>query len=123
MEDTRADELPLKSFIVDIDGNMSVGNILFLERSCYVWIGDQNESSMSSLVVAMNTKYENMPLSTTVFDESGNDSNSIGCSLAQRISKRFNIQCFVSYNLSNARGLSQIESELVKAISENNLEN
>ena len=62
-----------------------------------MWIGSgELPPDFSNLTVAMPTKFDNLPLSTTILSEGGGDNDDYSSVLSQRISKAFHIQCFVS---------------------------
>jgi hypothetical protein len=97
----------------------AIGNIIFMDQSCYIWVScpDSVPSSMETLVVAMPTKYEPMPITTSLF-QSSEDSNSNG--IAQRVSKKFNIQALVCCNLpdTHIELLLVIEAKIINILQE-----
>ena len=74
---------------------------------------------MSSMIVSMPTKYDSMPLSSTLISGEGG-SDDFGGSMAQRIAKRFNIQCFVSCNIPPEllEDASEIQPTIFQRLSE-----
>lgn len=68
--------------------------ILKMTDSLYVWIGTSPE--MGALAVAMSTKYDPVP---SVVNLMGNKADLSSTTLAQRLAKKTNKQCFVSYNI------------------------
>lgn len=68
--------------------------ILKMTDSLYVWIGISPE--MDALAVAMCTKYDPVP---SVVNLIGSKADLSSTTLAQRLAKKTNKQCFVSYNI------------------------
>lgn len=68
--------------------------ILKMTDSLYVWIGTSSE--MNALAVAMCTKYDSVP---SVVNLIGSKADLSSTTLAQRLAKKTNKQCFVSYNI------------------------
>mmetsp|Transcript_28578 Transcript_28578/g.48294 ORF Transcript_28578/g.48294 Transcript_28578/m.48294 type:complete len:117 (-) Transcript_28578:9-359(-) len=88
--------IEIKQFALDASGVVN-GHIFIMNKSCLVWIGSgEIPSDFSNMVVAMPTKFDNLPLSTTLLSEGGGENDDYSSVLSQRISKAFNIQCFVS---------------------------
>ena len=73
-----------------------VGNIIFLDKSCIVWIGTAEISpTLENLIMSMPTRFETYPLSSMLIgNDVENDANATG--ISQRLSRKFNIQTFVS---------------------------
>lgn len=107
----------IKNFTCSDNSLNAIGNIIFMDRSCYIWVScpDSCPSSMETLVVAMPTKFEPMPITTSLF-QSSEDSNSNG--IAQRVSKKFNIQAFVCCNLpdTHIELLLVIEAKIIQIL-------
>jgi hypothetical protein len=89
--------LEMETLVVRVRETPLTCQILQLSNSCFVWVGDAKAACMSSLIVSMPTKYDSMPLSSPLLAGEGG-ADDFGTSMAQRIAKRFNIQCFVSFN-------------------------
>jgi hypothetical protein len=88
--------IEIKQFSLDPTGSVK-GHIFILNKSCFVWIGSgEVPPDFSNLVVAMPTKFDSLPLSTTLLSEGAGEDEDYSSMLSQRISKAFNIQCFVS---------------------------
>lgn len=88
--------IEIKQFSLDAAGTVK-GHIFIMSKSCFVWIGSGDvPPEFSNLTVAMPTKYDNLPLSTTLLSEGGGENDDYSSVLSQRISKTFGIQCFVS---------------------------
>jgi hypothetical protein len=90
--------MEIETFEVRVQETPLTCQILPLSNSCYLWVGDAKAACMGSLIVSMPTKYDSMPLSSPLITGEGGVDD-FGTSLAQRIAKRFNIQCFVSCNV------------------------
>ncbi|XP_030626522.1 proteasome assembly chaperone 4 [Chanos chanos] len=69
-------------------------HVMKLNGGFFLWVG--TSPVLSNLAVAMDSKFDSMPLSTLVL---GDPSDTTPNSLAQRLTKRTKKQVFVSYNL------------------------
>ncbi|EKX32361.1 hypothetical protein GUITHDRAFT_82378 [Guillardia theta CCMP2712] len=81
--------------------------LLLMKDSIYVWIG-ASSPSMKNLDMAMPSSLDPLPLSVTLM---GEGSESIGSSLARRLSMRLKAQVFVSYNLPSSMPALQGQAE------------
>ena len=94
-----------------------IGNIIFLDKSCIVWIGKaESAPTLENLVMSMPTRFEAYPLSSMLLgNDVENDANATG--ISQRLSKKFNIQAFVSSSVAlNHDGMKTIESLLIELL-------
>lgn len=109
----------LERFQIDVNDKIFDCHLINFNNSCYIWIGDSNIPSMSSLIVSMPTKFDSMPLSSILISNDG-ESDDINSSIGQRISKKFNRQCFISCNipLEDQNYIPQIERILFTRLSE-----
>ena len=99
--------MKFENFVVDCSDKMARGNVIVMDRSCYIWLGDAQEApSMSSLVAALETKFG--VLSSDLLATGDGEKAS---SLAQKLSRKFNIQTFVSYNLGDNYDDDRLEVE------------
>ncbi|KAK3735202.1 hypothetical protein QZH41_017953 [Actinostola sp. cb2023] len=91
--------------------------VLRLEGSLFFWIGNANVR-MSSLCVAMNTKYDHDGAAVTALL---GDPINISCgSLAQRLAKKTNTQCYVSYNgTMDEASLGFVENTITQEMKDN----
>jgi len=104
-----------ESFLLRLDDKTVAVSILFLNRSCFIWIGSSDSApAIGSLITSLPTKFDAMPLSTTLLDE-GNDL-AMANGVAVRLSKKFNIQTFVSCNLPSSFDDSQLFPALEKKL-------
>ena len=79
---------------------LCVGHIMYLEKSCWVWLSTADtEPSLTSIAVSMPSTYEIGGVISSQILDSAEGESSFGDSMAQRIAKRFKIQCFVSSNI------------------------
>jgi hypothetical protein len=111
--------IDIKNVTITANGHNILTTIYYFDQSCYIWLGtNSSEHIMGSLVVSMPTKYDIMPLSTTLMEDQSIDVDNIGVSLSQRISKVLNIQCFVSYNIPSEFSIAahQIEREIINIL-------
>ena len=89
----------IENFLETIENVEVALMMMFMDKSCYIWLSLVGQPIvMDSLLMSMQTKYELMPLCTTLLRSSTND-ETIGLGIAQRLAKRYNIQCFISCNL------------------------
>ena len=94
-----------------------IGNIIFLDKSCIVWIGDSESApTMENLIMSMPTRFETYPLSSMLLgNDVENDANATG--ISQRLSKKFSIQTFVSCSVPlNHDGMKKIENLLIELL-------
>ena len=108
--------MKIENFQVDCNGKFVRGNLLIMEKSCFVWLGSLDEEpSLSCLVSAMETKFG--ILSNDVL---GLGDGERAQSLAQKLSRKFKIQTFVSYTLPDSFDDERltIESRLVEVLKE-----
>ena len=109
----------VERFSIDLEEKIFECHTFNFNNCCYIWIGDLNLATMSSLVVAMPTKFDTIPLSSILLSQDS-DSNDINSSIAQRISKKFNRQCFISCNipLEDQHLIQQVERVLFHHLNE-----
>lgn len=93
------DGIPTEEFSIELHGGKTaIGHVMILDRSCYIWLGSHGaEPSMSALATAIPTRFEAIPLSSTLMS---NDEDDIGREMAQKLAQRFKIQVFVSCNFA-----------------------
>lgn len=109
--------MQVRDFHIDCDDKEILGNLILMDRSCIIWLGEKGTSpELNSLVASMQTTYDSMPLSTVLLDSEQNEAAS---GMSQRISKRCKIQVFLSYNLPShfESETGFIEREVIKVIS------
>ncbi len=113
--------LSTESFSLAIEDGENVynviGNIIFLDKSCIVWIGDSESApTMENLIMSMPTRFETYPLSSMLLgNDVENDANATG--ISQRLSKKFSIQTFVSCSVPlNHDGMKKIENLLIELL-------
>lgn len=97
----------------DGDDKVILCSIIYMDKSAYIWLGvDSTPPDMNTLITAIETNYG--VLNTQLLSV-GNDK---GGSLANRLSRRFHIQAFISDTLPELEGEEQIliEKELVKEL-------
>ncbi|XP_070536137.1 proteasome assembly chaperone 4-like [Ptychodera flava] len=86
---------------------------LKLTDSVFLWIGT-GTANLSSLAVAMTTKFDNIPASASLLGET---SDTPSMSLAQKLAKKTGKQIFVSYNLqTDPMLLPLVEKRLIEEI-------
>ena len=79
-----------------MDDMKVIGSAMIMNQSCYIWLGSKDEECMmGSLATAMPTRFDGMPISSTLI----HSENDLSCNMAQRLAFRFKIQVYVSWNL------------------------
>lgn len=106
--------MKIENFVVDCNTKLARGNVLVMDKSCYLWIGSMDEQpTMECLVSAMETKFGVLSSDVLGFGDSEKSQ-----SLAQKLSRKFKIQTFVSYALPEAFDDERlaIESKIVDVL-------
>jgi hypothetical protein len=108
--------MKLENFSFCVENETLIGHCIVMENSFYLWVGSSSQPcNFGVLETAMLTRYDNMPLSTTIFHESeGYEGNS---ALARRISKKFGMQVFASVNVDLGEANAQMEIGIFNALS------
>jgi hypothetical protein len=103
-------------FAVTLDSFYVNGNVMLMQGSCFIWLG-MGEARLAHLNVAMPTKYDPIPITTTLINEL--DGDSCGMGLVQRLSKKFGMQIFSSVNVETDNEFlwQLIEKRLVDILS------
>lgn len=83
--------------------------ILKMTDSFFMWIGS-SPAEMSSLAIAMCTKYDSVP---SVANLLGSKADLNSSTLAQRLAKKTNKQCFVSYNIPTENMLLELVEQRI----------
>ena len=92
--------------------NMVHFHVMKMKDSLFVWMGKKAE--LSSLSVAMCTKYSSTPAVSNLLGEVSDITSN---TLAQRLAKKLKKQCFISYNLPPENTLLTLaERRLVEEI-------
>ncbi|XP_012274958.1 proteasome assembly chaperone 4 isoform X2 [Orussus abietinus] len=71
--------------------------IIKMEDSFYLWVGDFNERAMNDLSLAIMTKYEVQPVSTRLM---GSVADATSTNMAQRLAKKYGKPVYVSFNVT-----------------------
>mmetsp|Transcript_17454 Transcript_17454/g.17548 ORF Transcript_17454/g.17548 Transcript_17454/m.17548 type:complete len:143 (+) Transcript_17454:122-550(+) len=114
MNEPPKNSIRIEKFTDIIEKVEVIGMALIMDRSCYVWLSlASSPKVIGSLVTSISTKYEAMPLCTTILEGQSHD-DAYANGLARRLSKRYNIQCFISSNIPESfeEGLMQIEQRV-----------
>lgn len=100
----------LHSFSVQIENDTIFFQVIKMKDSLYIWIGDRNKPLLINMALAMNTKYDKTPLTTTVMgDHMEIHSRNIACRLARKLQK----VVYVSFNVAETLfNVSVIEKRL-----------
>lgn len=83
-------------FSVNIGDKKVLYQVLQLKDSLFIFINEKNNLSFDDLSLAMNCKYESLPVSTQLF---GNFTNDISKSIAARACRKLNKCVYVSCNI------------------------
>jgi hypothetical protein len=86
--------------------------IMKMEKSLYLWIGDCNEKTMTDLALALAMENENKTsiLATKIM---GSIIDEVSTNIASRLSKRLGQPVYVSFNINvNNRDLPNIERRI-----------
>lgn len=107
-----------REFSFEVRDNVKIaGTMIIMDKSCYVWLGCQNEPCMmSSLATAIPTRFSGTPLSTTLLND-GTDNSS---DMAQRLAQKFGIQVYLSCNLPPSYDMHflQIDKAIINLLQE-----
>ena len=98
---------------IECSSVVALCNLIVMDQCAYIWLSLEGaEPCLSNMVSAIETNYG--VLSTSLIDV-GNDK---GCSLAQRLSKRFQIQSFVADTLPemDQEDIRTIEMKVVEEL-------
>lgn len=91
-----------------------IGTAIIMNKCVWLWIGSSGDLSFGSLNVTMPSRFDEIPLATTLIQSNDENSDNI-IRMSQRLSKRFNMQVFVSCNASGEK-ISEIEPKLVETL-------
>lgn len=106
-------------FSSEIAGQTIVYRVLKMRESLLIYIGKKEEESLDSLALAfINQQNADFTGSTTII---GGTENDISKSLAEKLSKRLQKPCFISFNVSTDffTNRSQIEQRLLEEVTVN----
>ena len=105
------------------EGNRTVvAQLTLLDQCCHIWLGSpETGSTMNNLVLSIQTKYDEMPLSRVILqgaeqedvgkEISGDDwATAISC----RMAKRLKMQVMVSSNLPATADFEELLSSIEK---------
>jgi hypothetical protein len=92
----------IEEFEIECDEGILIGSITIFDKSCWIWVSELNNKSFGSLDVSMPSRFETMPLHTSLIqtDDQSFDSNS---DISQRLSKRFDIQIFMTGHVTELK--------------------
>lgn len=95
------DRLPdIKRFELDDDDKVIIGEIINLHKSLFIWIGDNRPPSLGALIVGMQTRFDDLPLTTTLITGDTMETELISNIIAKRLCKKLDMQVFVSSPLT-----------------------
>ena len=93
-----------------------IGSSIIMNKCVWLWIGNSGDLSFGSLNATMPSRFDEIPLATTLIQSNDENSDNI-VRMSQRLSKRFNMQFFVSCNASGEK-ISEIEPKLVEILND-----
>ncbi|XP_046362358.1 proteasome assembly chaperone 4-like [Haliotis rufescens] len=88
-------QVTVHTFTASVTDTTVFYQVIKMSDSFHLWVGAK--PSLENMALAMNTRFESLPLATHLF---GDSSNPIAASLAQRLAKKTGKQVFVSCNLA-----------------------
>ena len=87
-----------------------------MKDSCQLWLGSPESGSVSlgNMTVAMNSRFEDAPISTTLVNSGEEIQDSFSDSIGQRLANKLNAQVFVHCSLPQSYQslISSLEVEL-----------
>ena len=110
--DTAECRLSTHNFNSVIFGTPVHFSVLKMQDSFMLWVGSK-PAELTNLAMAMATKFDAVPMVTSIMGDASNPSSS---SLSQKLSRRSKKQVFVSYNLPTGDGLMmpEVEKKLIE---------
>jgi hypothetical protein len=104
---------------VESEGSIVNIQIVRMKDSCWVCLKDGvGPVKLGSITCAMPTRFDSVPLSSQLLDGTESDDTFV-TGMSQRISKKFNIQCFVSSDMTTVHGIDLfklIESKIISSL-------
>nr|CAD7259197.1 unnamed protein product [Timema shepardi]CAD7570689.1 unnamed protein product [Timema californicum] len=88
--------IKIHSFSTEVGETRVQFQVLKMNNSIFLWIGSRTDPTFDDLSVAMNTKYDNLPVSSRLF---GNTSDLTSSNLSMRLVKRLGKPVYVSLNV------------------------
>ena len=99
--DKDSNNMTTKRFELNYDDKLYIGEIIMMYKSLFIWIGDKSQCpNLGSMIIGMETRFDNIPLTTTLIAGDTIDTELISNTIAKRLSKKYHIQAFVSSSLS-----------------------
>jgi hypothetical protein len=90
----------IKQFVLDYDDIKIIGEIINMNKSVFININkDGCPPNFGTLVVGMETRFEPIPLTTTLITGDTIETELMINTISKRISKKFHIQTFVSSSI------------------------
>jgi len=110
--------------VENIMGESVALRIVALSGSAYIWCAPARAgapaaaAAMGPLVCAMNTRFDSMPIVTTLIQSQSSGDDDSGVSMAQRLSKKTGLVCFVSCNIDHSIELllPNVEKRIVQLL-------
>lgn len=101
----------VKEFSASILGQSVQFQVIRMQQSFFLWAGTR--PGFKSLAVAMQTRLDDRPISTHLL---GSATNVASSSLAKKLAKATNCQCFVSTDITNPSVYLATEQHLLKML-------
>jgi len=108
-----------KKFELNYDDNIYIGEIIKMYKSLFIWIGKSDmRPNLGSIIIGMETRFDNIPLTTTLLPGDTLETELISNTIAKRLSKKFHIQAFVSspLNISDPICIEKIIEKIIENI-------
>lgn len=99
----------MECIISDVNGGITIHTLVYASGSVFVWISDPKDVALDDFHIATPDKYSKLPALSSRMG----DTESRGRGLALRITKRFGIQCIVSWCIGDQ---ASIGGDIVKSV-------
>jgi len=90
----------IKQFELNYDDKTFIGEVINFHKTLFIWIGDERPASLGGLIVGMETRFDSIPLTTTLLTGDTMETELISNLVAKRVCKRLKRQAFVSSPLT-----------------------
>lgn len=85
------------NFVIQV-GEVSFGcQVIKMQDSLYLWIGNNNDKTMNDLSFAFMSNYESIPVATKII---GSTDDSTSSNMAKRLTKKCGKAIYISFNVT-----------------------
>lgn len=103
------------NFLTEVGEVKMSCQIIKMEDSYYIWIGNYSNKVMNDLSLSMISNYEKVPISTRLI---GSVADSMSTNMAKRLAKKLGTPVYVSFNIqADNLSMPAIEKKLQQEIS------